>query len=489
MLDTNYYTNGGIRLSEKNILEKKRLEFYGGTMVGALPMAFFIVWAITFSLLGLGNENVFIVGMIIGLILGLILCKSSGDQYINTLVAGMTQSIGIIAILAYYWAGMFSQVLRAGGFVDGLIWLGFKTNLTGGIFVGTVFILAALFGTATGTAYGTITTFCLLVLPAGITLGGNPLFLIGAIISGGIFGDNLAPISDTTIISATTQEADIPGVVKSRFKYALAGAIPAFIVFTIFGGSGEAVQNSEVLLELQSQVGPSGLIFIIPFIIVLFSAFRGNNLLTSLTRGIIVAIVLLLIMGFPLSTIVSFNMEEGIIEGALIDGISGYFALSIMLLFVLAGSQIMEASGFMDEVKKTFMKVIKGSVRRAELVIYVVTALASVLITHNAASGITVSSFVREIGKDYNIHPYRRANLLDSLTSSLAGIIPWGGHIILAVATVATVANEYDFISIVSPVQLTPYIFYGLFLPVVMLIAILTGWGLEFTESEDEILE
>ena len=475
-------------LEENNVLEKERLEFYGGRIVGALPMAFFIVWAIVFSLMGLGNEPVFIIGMIIGLTLALPLCKSGGDKYIDAIVVGMTQKIGIIAILAYYYAGMFSQVLRAGGFVDGLIWLGFKMNLAGGIFTGTVFILAALFGTATGTAYGTITTFCLLVLPAGIPLGADPLFLIGAIISGGIFGDNLAPISDTTIISATTQEADIPGVVRSRFKYALAGAIPAFICFVIFGGSGDVVQNSEVVLEMQSRVGPSGLIFIIPFVIVLFSAFRGNNLLTSLTRGIIVAIALLLILGFPLSTIVNFDLQEGIIEGALIDGIAGYFPLSIMLLFVLGGSQIMEASGFMDAVKENFTKIIKGSVKRAELVIYVVTGLASVLITHNAASGITVSSFVREIGKDYNIHPYRRANLLDALTSSLAGIIPWGGHIILTVATVATVAKDYDFVPTISTVEIAPYILYGWFLPVVMLIAVLTGWGLEFYDPEDEKL-
>lgn len=470
---------------EKQISEKPRLEFYGGKIMGALPMLFFIIWAIVFSLLGVGTEPVLIVGMIIGLILGLLTCKSSWSDYAEILVKGMSQEIGIIAILAYYWSGMFSQIIRAGGFVDGLIWLGLKTNVTGGIFTGLVFILAALFGTATGTAYGTITTFCLLMLPAGIALGSHPLFLIGAIISGGIFGDNIAPISDTTIISATTQETDIPGVVRSRFKYAIVAALLSLILFVILGGSGENIQNTEVLLELQEQVEPSGLIFIIPFIVVIYLAFRGNHLLTSLTAGIILACILIPIMGIPLSRIVNIDLTEGVIGGALIDGISGYFELSIMLLFVMAGSYIMEAAGCMEAMKNAFMKIIKGSTRRAELVMYVVISLFAVLITHNAASGITVSSFVREIGKKYNIHPYRRANLLDALTSSLAGVIPWGGHILLTTATLGTVAKTYDFVPKISPVEIVPYILHGWFLPVVMLVAVLTGWGLEFIKPED----
>ena len=63
--------------------------------------------------------------------------------------------------------------------------------------------------------------------PAGIMLGANEMMMAGCIVSGAIFGDNLAPISDTTIASASTQQfkngkpADIGGVVSSRIKYSL----------------------------------------------------------------------------------------------------------------------------------------------------------------------------------------------------------------------------------------------------------------------------
>ena len=65
------------------------------------------------------------------------------------------------------------------------------------------------------------------------------LFLAaGAIIGGGAFGDNLAPVSDTTICSALTQGADITGVVKSRLRYSAVAAAITILFILFFGGGG-----------------------------------------------------------------------------------------------------------------------------------------------------------------------------------------------------------------------------------------------------------
>lgn len=54
--------------------------------------------------------------------------------------------------------------------------------------------------------------------------------MMGAIVSGGFFGDNVAPVSDTTIASAATQETSIASVVKSRVKYSvIAGGLSAIL--------------------------------------------------------------------------------------------------------------------------------------------------------------------------------------------------------------------------------------------------------------------
>ena len=76
--------------------------------------------------------------------------------------------------------------------------------------------------------------------PAGILLGSHPAILAGAILSGAIFGDNLAPISDVTIASTTNQRfrtkegyADIAGTVGYRLKYALIAGGIALVLFAV----------------------------------------------------------------------------------------------------------------------------------------------------------------------------------------------------------------------------------------------------------------
>jgi Na+/H+ antiporter NhaC len=468
----------------------EKLEFRGGTFMSTLPLVFFIVWAITLSVQGLVTEEALVLGMVIGVALGLLFCKSKWSDYAQSLFSGMAQPIGVVAVIAWFWAGMFAQLLQAGGLVDGLIWFGLTTGMSGGLIVGLTFVLASLFSTAVGTGYGTVAAFGILMYPAGLALGADPVMLLAAILSGAVFGDNLAPVSDTTIVSATTQEADVPGVVRSRFKYSITAAIPALILFIIFGGSAGAANNSAIAM-FQEQVSPEGLLLLIPFVIVIYLALSGHHLLTSLTWGIIVSIVLIPVLGTPLKEILYIHMDESgnpAVEGALMSGIGGYFNMAILILFILAAAHLMEVAGTMESIKEFFMKRINNVVRRAELTIYGIVAFLNVFITINTAAEIAAAPFVRRLGKEYNIHPYRRANFLDTVSSSLGYIFPWSGGVLLAWATIKNAAENYDFVSAVNPTEVFPFVFQGWGLMIVMLIAALTGWGLRFTgENGEEI--
>ncbi|MBN8235904.1 Na+/H+ antiporter NhaC family protein [Halobacillus kuroshimensis] len=472
-------------LGEKEI---KRLEFHGGVFAATIPLVFFIIWAIVLSVAGLVTEQGLVLGIVIGIGLGLFFTKSKWSDYAQSLITGMAQPVGIVSIIAWFWAGMFANMLSAGGLVDGLIWFGFQTGLEGGAFVGITFLLAGLFSTAVGTGYGTVATFGVLMYPAGVILGADPVLLVAAILSGAVFGDNLAPVSDTTIVSATTQEADVPGVVRSRFKYSMAAAIPAMILFTVFGGGGEH-GSQQVVNDLQSQVSPNGLLMLVPFVLVLVLALRGQHLLTSLSWGILASVVFIYLSGISLKEVLYIHFNEAgdpVIEGALIDGISGYFNMAILILFILAAAYMLEVGGTMEVIKNFFLRIINGVVRRAELAIFGIVAFLNVFITINTAAEIAAAPFVRKIGKELNIHPYRRANFLDTVTSSLGYILPWSGGVLLAWATVQGAADKYDFLPVVSPGEVFPYVFQGWLLLIVMLIAAWTGWGLRYTGKNGE---
>ncbi|WP_110113570.1 Na+/H+ antiporter NhaC family protein [Bacillus sp. CGMCC 1.16541] len=471
--------------------EIKTLHFYGGPFIATIPLVFFIIWAITLSVMQLVTEEALVLGIVIGIAVGLFFCKSKWKNYAQALFAGMAQPIGVIAVIAWFWAGMFAKLLAAGGLVEGLIWVGFQTNLKGGLIVGLTFLLSALFSTAVGTGFGTVATFGILMFPAGIILGADPVILLASILSGAVFGDNLAPVSDTTIISATTQEADVPGVVRSRFKYSIAAAIPALIMFVILGGGGEGFGNQQVLAELQEKVSPAGLFMLIPFLLVLVLALTGRHLLTSLTWGIVSSIVVMILIGTPFSEIINFSKNKAgdpVVGGALMSGISGYFNMAILILFILAAAHLLDVAGTMDIIKSFFLKIINGVVRRAEMSMFAIVAFLNVFITINTAAEITAGPFIRNLGKEFNIHPYRRANLLDTVSSSLGYIFPWSGGVLLAWSTIKGAAKEYDFIPIVGPTEVFPYVFQAWFLLIVMFIVTITGWGLRFSGKNGEEL-
>lgn len=478
---------------DRAIGEKKvdRLDFRLGAFGAVVPLLFFVVWAISISVMKLSSEVALVMGAVIGLTLGLLLCKSKWEDYAQGLFDGLAQPIGVIAMVAWFYAGMFAEVLQAGGLVEGLVWIGAITGLTGGLFVSLTFLLAATFSTAVGTGYGTTVAFCTLMYPAGVAVGADPVFMFAAILSGAVFGDNLAPVSDTTIVSATTQEADVPGVVRSRFKYAIVAAVPTAILFGIFGGGGQAQANQAAMDSMIESTTPAGLIMLIPFAIVLILALSGHHLLTSLTWGILSSIPLIVFLNLgEFSDILSFNPEsDTIIQGALVDGITGYFNMAILILLIVGAAHLLRLGGTMDVITKVMIKWIKNSVRKAELAIWGIVALLNSSITINTAAEIAAAPFVKEIGSKYQIHRYRLANMLDAVTSSLGYIFPWGAPVLLGWATIQRMKETYEWLPVVEPTAVFPFVFQGWFLVTVMLIAALTGWGLRFEGKNGEELK
>jgi Na+/H+ antiporter NhaC len=461
------------------------LKFYGGRLGAAVPLLFFVVWAIAISVAGVPSEHGLILGMVIGLTVGMLLCRSRWADYANAIFTGMASPVATVTIVAWFWAGMFAQVLRVGGLVDGLVWLGGQSNATGGYFVGATFVLAATFGTAVGTGYGTTVAFCTLMFPAGLILGADPVWLFAAILSGAAFGDNLAPVSDTTVVSATTQETDIPGVVRSRVKYALLAALPALVLFILLGGDGMDPDRAQAAELLADTASPNGLALLAPFALVIFLALSGYHILVSLTWGIVTAIAVELLLGLaPPEAILFFDPSTDTVGGALVDGIAGYLGLSILILLIVAAGHLMRLGGALDALIDALKRFARASVARAEAAMWGIVFSLNAFITINTAAEIAAAPVISQLGKRFRLHPYRRANMLDAVTSAIGYIFPWGGGVLIGYQTIRTLESQYDFVHAVSPTDVWPFVLHGWFLAAVMLLAALTGFGRSYEAAD-----
>jgi Na+/H+ antiporter NhaC len=460
-----------------NDLEHPRLRFRGGRFAAAVPLLFFIAWAIGICVGGTPDEDGLILGMVIGLVIGMFLCRDSWTDYSEAVMHGMANPIAAVTIVAWFWAGMFAQVLREGGLVDGLVWLGQSLHVSGGMFAAATFLLAATFASAVGTGYGTTVAFCTLMYPAGLIVGADPVWLFAAILSGSAFGDNLAPVSDTTVVSATTQNTDIPGVVRSRVKYALTAAIPALVLFALLGGGGEHMGDAGTA-ALGGADSPRGLLLLLPFALVIFLAVRRNHILVSLTWGILAAVGIGLATGLlRTSQVIAFDPETSSVGGALVTGITGYLSLAILILLIVAGGHVMRLGGAMDALVDHLVAFAGRSVARAEVVIWTLVFSLNAFITINTAAEITVAPIVSQLGRRFSLHPYRRANLLDAVTSALGYIFPWGGGVLIGYQTIRGLESAYDFVEAVPPTDVWPFVLHGWFLAAVMLFAAITGFG------------
>jgi len=103
------------------------------------------------------------------------------------------------------------------------------------LLAGTLFVLSAIMAFATGTSWGTFSIMIPIAIPMGVSMGSDVALLIGAVISGGVFGDHCSPISDTTIISSMAAGCDHIEHVKTQLPYALISALIALGAFLIFG--------------------------------------------------------------------------------------------------------------------------------------------------------------------------------------------------------------------------------------------------------------
>ncbi|PSP50625.1 sodium:proton antiporter [Halobacteriales archaeon QH_7_69_31] len=440
------------------------VEFRGGKWMSAVPIVFFIVWAIVQSaLFRVGDTTGLAAGMLIGLIIGMLFVRGDWADYANTIFEGMSQPVAVTAVVAWLWAGMFAATIQAGGFVEGLVWLADAVGVEGALFVGITFLLAGLLATGIGTGYGTTVAFVTLFFPAGGLLGANPTLLFGAILSGAVFGDNLAPVSDTTIISAVTQDADIGGVVASRFKYALIAAVPAFVLFVAAGsamaGIDVAGDAREIFVGLAAV--SKMLVFRIP---------------TDAPVGDVSFL--------PVVETATEASEVGV-GGSIYSGAAGFFAISILILLIIGGVWIMVRGGAFDALLEWVLESIATTVRRTELSMVGSVALINAAITINTAAEIAIAPYVARLGERFNVNAYRRANILDANTAALGYIFPWSGGVLVGFEAIRTqVLPEYEWFTaamVVNPADVFPYVFHGWLLVAVFVIAAWTGFGREYT--------
>ncbi len=413
------------------------LECYGGTLGALVPFGLFLAGVAWLGISGAPDERGYWPILLAALFLGMVTARDRA-VWAEVVVAGMSQPMVMIMILAWLLAGVLGALMAASGFVEALIWVANGLGVAGSGYVVAAFLICCVVSTSTGTSLGTVILCAPLLYPAGGVLGADPALLMGAILGGATFGDNISPVSDTTIASSLTQRADMRGVVRSRLRYALPAAGAALLVFAAFGAAGDGA----AVTGARADLSPRGLPMLGAPALTLVLLLSRRHLLVGLLAGIAAAVGIGLICGLLAPhDLLHINAQAYAAEGLIVDGLAKGLGVSVFTLLLMGMVAAIEAAGVIERAVRV-AEARTHSRRGAERWTFATMSGASLLTSHTTVAILTVGDFTRRIGRRFGVSAYRRANILDTTGCSWPHIFPW---FIPAILTASTTASGADF--------------------------------------------
>ena len=351
---------------------------------------------------------------IIAVLFGIFTNRKRGlEKNIEIFCKGAGNSNIILMCLIFILAGAFAEVAKNMGAVESTVNLGL-TILPKNILVAGIFIISSFIAISLGTSMGTIAA--IVPIAMGISDKTNialPL-IVGAVVGGAMFGDNLSMISDTTIAATKTQGCEMKDKFKINFKVILPAAILVIVIYTFLGsGANTSVGQYDY-----------NFIKIIPYLGILIAALMGANVIAILSGGIVLAGAI----GFFTGSLDLKTFFTSISTG--IGGMSELILISIIIGGIV---EIIKENGGIDYVLNLVTKRI-NSKKGAEFGIGLLVSLVDACTANNTIAIVTVGPLAKDISDEYNLDSKRIAGILDMFSCAVQGIIPYGAQLMSAAA-------------------------------------------------------
>ncbi|MCF7935419.1 MAG: sodium:proton exchanger [Synergistales bacterium] len=158
---------------------------------------------------------------------------------------GTKEIVFILMILVLAWSlGSVCKSLGTASYIVSIT----QGTLPGWMVPALVFAAGAGISFSTGSSWGTFAILMPLAIPMASALGAPLYASIGAVLSGGLFGDHCSPISDTTVLSSMGAACDHIDHVKTQLPYALTVGLASIIAYIIVGFTGTSAILGVALL-------------------------------------------------------------------------------------------------------------------------------------------------------------------------------------------------------------------------------------------------
>lgn len=354
------------------------------------------------------------VAILPALALGLWIAHRRGVKAMDTLIAGIGDSNIILMCLIFLFAGAFAMVTQQIGAVDAVVSLGVGA-LPPALILPGLFLVAGFLSLAIGTSMGTIAAVAPIALGVSDAAGIDRALVIGAVIGGATFGDNLSVISDTAIAAARTQGCSVRDKFRENLKIALPAAALTLIVLAVVGDASPVAQMERTSPWL-----------VLPYVLVLVLALIGLDVLVVLSIGLVVAGLFGYFIG----------QDYGVADfgNDIYAGFESVVEITLLALFIGGLGALIKASGGLSWLAAQISRIARGNSgrRTGEWSIAALASVTDVFTANNTVAILISGSVARDIAERHDVPRARAASLLDIFVCSVQSLLPYGAQILLA---------------------------------------------------------
>ena len=440
-----------------------------------------IILSISVGVIGLKlSPNITILFAISECILYMAIRKIPLEMVNKGIVNGLKP--GIIPIFIFLLVGALIAVWIQAGIIPTLMVVGFNI-ISVKWFVPSVFLVCAIVGSAVGSAFTVMSTIGIAFFGIGETIGLNPALVVGAIVSGSVFGDKMSPLSESTNLASAIVGTDL----FKHIKHLMWSTIPAFIVslilFSILGINTTSADLSEIDTVVNVLTDNFSISFwaIIPIALMFICAWKKVPAIITILLNVVVAIGMILIQNSATSIAsIATVVESGFVAqtgNEAIDALLSRGGLESMMPTVSLIILTLSLGGILMEMGLITL-VINSLVRKltATWQLIVVTLLSSIgvniFIGEQFLSVILPGNAFKGSYKEKGIDPVVLSRTLEDGGTVINYLIPWG----IAGSFVASTFG-------VPTLVYLPFAFFSLLSPLFSIISAVTGIGVLYVEE------
>ncbi len=347
-------------------------------------------------------------------------------ERIERFSAGAGDKNLLLMVWIFVLAGAFAQGAREIGAIDAVVNLTFLV-LPEKLLLAGIFLAACFVSLSVGTSVGTVVALTPVAVGLAEKAGIDTALMVGVVVSGSFFGDNLSFISDTTIAATQTQGCRMSDKFRANLRIVIVPALLCFALYVVLG----------LNIDAQVEVGDIEPQLIFPYLLVLIAAVAGMNVVLVLLLGIVACGIIGTASGTEF-----FAWFD-----AMGKGIVGMGELVIMTLLAGGMLEVIRFNGGIDYLIGLITRRV-SSQRGAELSIAALVSATNLCTANNTVAIITVGPIARQIARKFGVDKRRAASLLDTFSCVVQGLIPYGAQLLIAgglagIASASIVAYLY----------------------------------------------